>query len=284
MLSSSNKSKKAKPPKVRVNRKKKNVRQRRRRWLGRLMLGLKLTALMAVLLGASALFMMGYAAVIHSDYFRTETIRIEGNRRLAAKEILEKAHIRRGDNLLALNLRLVRERLLDHPWIESVRVSRDIPATIKIEIREHAPLARIEWDRPFLIDTRGRVFKEAGPGDPRDLPLISGIDVDAAGLEQPGPVMRSVVQVLQLSRSKDSGIAFADIERVQVDPELGITLTLKNRRRIKLGADAYEAKFERFKQLRVQLERIEGRRDFKMVDLTIPDRVVVRLDAGDAQA
>lgn len=272
---------KSKTPKVRKNKLKKNLQQRRRRWFGRLLMGLKLTALIGVLLGASALFMMGYAAMTHSDYFRAETIHVVGNQRLSEHEILSQAGIRRGDNLLALNLRLVRQRLLNHPWIASARVWRDIPETLNIDIREQVPLARIDWKRRFLINTSGRIFKEAGPGDPQDLPLISGIDIDdirpASG--RPDPLLRSVVQVLRLSQAPHSAIGFSDIARVQADPELGITLILKNRRRIKLGVADYEPKFERFKQLCAQLERREGHRDFQMVDLTFPDRVVVQLDA-----
>jgi cell division protein FtsQ len=271
----------SKAPKVRQNRLKKNLHERRRRWMAHLVVGLKLAALIGVLLGASALFMMGYAAMTHSDYFRAETIHIEGNQRLSEREILSQAGIRRGDNLLALNLRLVRERLLDHPWIASARVWRDIPETITIEIREQVPLARIDWKRQFLINSSGRIFKEAGPGDPQDLPLISGIDIGdiSPASDRPDPLLRSVVRVLRLSQGPQSAIGFSDIERVRADPELGITLILKNRRRVKLGVADYEAKFERFKQLCVQLERRQGHRDFQTVDLTFPDRVVVQLEA-----
>jgi cell division protein FtsQ len=270
----------SKTPKVRKNRLKKNLHERRRRWLGRLLVGLKLAALIAALLGTSTLFMMGYAAMTRSDYFRTETIHILGNHRLSEREILSQADIRRGDNLLALNLRLVRERLLDHPWIAAARVWRDIPDTITIEIKEQVPLARIDWKHQFLINTDGRIFKEAGPGDPKDLPLVSGIDIDEINpaSDRPDPLMDSVVQVLRLSQRPQSQIQFSEIERVQADPDLGITLTLKDRRRIKLGVDEYEAKFERFNQVCVQLKRREGHRDFQMVDLTCPDRVVVQLE------
>ena len=81
------------------------------------MVGLKLIALIAVLMGFSALFMVGYAAVTRTDYFRTEAIKVSGASRLTESAILTQAKIHKGDNLLAINLGLVRKRLLAHPWV-----------------------------------------------------------------------------------------------------------------------------------------------------------------------
>jgi len=266
-------------PKIRKNRLKKNARQRRERWLGRMLLGLKLIGLIALMLGVSALFVMGYAAVTGSDYFRARTIKISGNARLSTAEVLLKAGVQRGDNILALNLRLVRERLLEHAWIASARVTREIPQTLAIVIKEQEPLARIDLGRHFLLNTQGRVFKEAAADDPQDLPLISGINPDDLDRDMPGPTLHPAMQVLQLGRQPASSIGYADIQRLHVDPESGITVILKDDRRIKLGFGEFEVKYERFQQLRRHLETGKSPGVLKVTDLTNPDRVIVRLEA-----
>lgn len=271
-----------KKPKVRKNRLKKNTRQRRERWLGRIVLALKLSALIALLLGTSALFVMGYAAVTESDYFRARSIEVIGNHRLAEDEILAKAGVRRGDNVLALNLRIVRGRLLDHPWIASARVTRDIPRSLVIEIREHEPLACIAVGRrSFLLSTQGRLFKEAASGDPQDLPVISGIDPWEIDVTLSGPGMRAVMDVLQLGRQPGSAFAYEEMQRLELDPEAGISITLNGNRRVRLGFGEYELKYDRFKQLRRQWETGESPHDFTAADLTNPDRVVVRLESDN---
>jgi cell division protein FtsQ len=268
--------------KTRRNRLKKDVARQRRLWRTRLWAGLKLTALMTALLAASALFMVVYAAVTSADYFRTQTIEVIGNQRLSAQTILEQSGIRRGDNLLALNLRLVRERLLDHAWIEAARVTRDIPETITIRVQEHVPLARIDLGRQFLINGRGRIFKEVESGDPGDLPRVSGIvyaDISLGG-EDLGPAMRAVVQVLRISQAQQGGLSYGDIARLHLDREMGVTLTLKHPERIvRMGFGDYEAKFERFKGLTAHLARNAEWRDFIAVDMNNPERVVVQLGA-----
>ena len=72
---------------ARKNRYKKSVKQRQHRWVGHLATGLKLLSLIAVLLAASALFMVGYAAVTQSDYFRAQAIAVEGFSRLSRDTI-----------------------------------------------------------------------------------------------------------------------------------------------------------------------------------------------------
>ncbi len=268
------------PNKTRRNRYKKDTAKQLRQWWGHVLTGFKLICVVAVVLGTSALFMMGYAAVTSSDYFRTQTIQIYGHHRLCEQVILDQAGIRAGENLLALNLRLVRERLMDHPWIETARVTRDIPETIAIRVHEHVPLARVDLGRQFLINNKGRVFKEVTDGDPDDLPLVSGIvyaDL-SLGTDELGPALSAVMQVLRLCQEQKGALSYSGIERLHLDGELGITLTLKQHSRsVKLGFGGYEVKFERYNALTRHLASNEHWRDFAAVDLNNPDRVVVQL-------
>jgi len=271
---------KPKPKKIRRNRFKKGTPRHPRRWLGRLLVGLKLTLLMVVLLTFSALFMVGYAAVTQAEYFSTRTIKVTGQQRLTKAQILDQADIRPGDNLLALNLRMVRERLMAHPWVATAAVSREIPGTLEIRIKEHQPLARIDLGRRFLINVRGRIFKEVGPDDPEQLPLVSGIAYGDISLGDDAltPAVAAVVEVLKMSQAPGSAIPYSAIAGLHMDKEMGISLTLKeNDRLIKLGFDHYEAKYQRYRQLCRHLMRNSAWHDFKGVDLNNPDRVVVRL-------
>lgn len=268
-----------KKKKMRRNRFKKATARQPRRWLGRILLGFKLTVLMVVLLCFSALFMVGYAAVTQSEYFSTRTIQVSGQQRLTKAQLLAQADIQPGDNLLALNLRMVRERLLAHPWVDTASVSRKIPGTLEIRIKEHHALARIDLGRKFLINDKGRIFKELTPEDP-ELPLVSGIAYGDISLGDDAltPAVAAVVEVLEMSRKAGSAIPYNAVAGLYMDKEMGIALTLKEKERvIKLGFDHYEAKYMRFRQLRRHLDKNSTWRDFKSIDLNNPDRVVVRL-------
>ncbi len=268
---------------IRKNRYKKDRRKARKKIVGRLMVGLKLIALIAALMGFSALFMAGYAAVTHSDYFRTEMIKVSGLSRLTEPEVLAQAGIHKGDNLLAVNLGLVRKRLLAHPWVATARVSREIPATIRIEITEHQALAVLDLGRKFLINTFGRVFKEYGSHDPRNLPLVNGIAYTdmSLGEDDLSAAMTAVVQVLQISREPASVIAYDQIKKVHVDRQMGVTLTVwRDQRHIKLGFAPYESKYQRIKQLLPHLKQSADWKGFDTIDANNPDRIVVQLGSS----
>jgi cell division protein FtsQ len=248
-----------------------------------LAVGFKLFAVVVLLMGFSALFMVVYAAVTRTDYFSADAIKVAGLSRLTADDVLAQAGIRKGDNLLAINLSLVRKRLLAHPWIAAAYVAREIPGTIRIEVSEHHALAVLDLGRKFLINTHGRIFKEYNPDDPQDLPLVTGMaywDI-SLGDDALSPVMEAVVEVLQLSRTRNSAIAYAQIHTAHVDPVLGVSLRAwANQRLVKLGFANYEDKFHRIGKLLPYLEHSPQWRGFETIDANNPDRIVVRIDTS----
>ncbi len=265
---------------MRKNRFKSNRRRQPGNWKRRLFACLALTALMLGLLGMSVLCVASYAAVIQAKYFQTQSVKVSGQQRLTEAQVLRQADIHLGDNLLALNLRVVRERLLDNPWIMTAQVAREIPDTLVIRIEEHVPLARVDLGRKFFIDTEGRIFKEAAAGDPDDLPEVQGLGFGdiRLGAEAPAPALVAVVEALRICQNAEGLAACGDIEQVQLDKELGVSLILRpDHQRIKLGFDGYPLKFERLAQLRDLMANNESWRNFQTLDLNNPDRVVVQL-------
>ena len=266
--------------KTRKNRFKKNKQQSRRRFIGHLMLSFKLGGLMALLLVVSAIFVMGYAAVTHSDYFRTQSVEISGLSRLTREAIMVQAGLRPGDNLLAVNLHLVRKRLLSHPWIAQARVERVIPGTLNIAVQENEALAVVDLGRKFLINTHGRLFKEYEDEEALNLPLVTGIayaDI-SLGDDALSPALNTVLKVLQASRAPGSALAYSDIARVRFDAQMGILLTeRRTRRTVKLGFDHFKEKYSRLNQLWPYLKNNQAWSGFKTIDLNNPDRVVVQL-------
>lgn len=269
-----------KKAKARKNRYKKSRGQLRHRWLQRAYTSAKLFTLTVLLLVTSAAFMVGYAAVTRSDYFRTRNIEVTGNGRLSRAEVLSQAEIEPGDNSLALNLRLVRKRLLAHPWIVAARVGREIPATIVIQIEEHIAVARIDMGRTFLMNSHGRIFKELDSTDAIEVPLVTGVgyaDI-SLGKDALSPALAAVMKVLKINRTKAGTLPYGAIERLHLDKEIGITLTLKsNQRLIKLGFNQFEKKYRRLQQLLPRLKRNDKWREFHAIDVNNPDRIVVQL-------
>jgi cell division protein FtsQ len=247
----------------------------------RLMLGgVKLSGLLTLLLLVSAIFVSGYATATHSAYFRTESIQVSGNQRIGRDEILSQAGIKEGENLLAINLHVARERLMAHSWISSARISRDIPESITIQVKEHAPIAVLDMGRKFLLNAQGRIFKEFDESDPSHLPLVTGISyMDISLGDDPlSTSMQAALELLEICRSNNGALPYDEIAELHMDKEIGATLVTQNdQRRIKFGFGEFTTKNQRLKQILPVLENNSQWCEFQILDAINPDRVVVQL-------
>jgi len=93
------------------------------------------------------------------------------------KKLQREIESRLKSDFLRLNLEGIRQALLADPWYQSVSVERIWPATLKIRVVEHQPIAR--WNDDGFINRTGDVVKVAGAAQLRDLPALKGKDIDA---------------------------------------------------------------------------------------------------------
>jgi cell division protein FtsQ len=250
------------------------------RWLKRL-------GLIGYVTGVSLLLVLVHDAATQSAYFNAVAIEVSGNQRLSDQQVLEQAHLESGQNILAVNLRETRARLLAHPWIAEAQVRRKIPDRIEIRIEEHRAAALVDVGRRYLIDNRGVVFKAASSKEAMSLPEISGLRYSDLRLASAGmgadtqrtTLLQAVMTVLKLGQHPHSAVSIREIRRIEVDPQLGLTVVAFDAPKpIKLGFDNYAAKFMKLKQVMVLLNqnKIKGIQDFKTVDLVDPERIVMR--------
>ncbi len=232
-----------------------------------------------LLLGAMSLVLIfGYDVLTQCDYFKSRRIVVEGTHRLKRAEVLRQAGVQKGVNILAVNLPLVRKRLLAHPWVAEAQARRELPDTLVLRIREQQPLAVVDLGRPFLINRDGQIFKALGKKDPHDLPRITGLgfgDFSVEGLPTTRP-FQAVMTVLRLGSAPGSVLPNTDIRRIAVDRDCGLTLLVNDgRREIRLGFKNYRRKYRRLATILGFLEKNAAVSDFSWVDIQNINRVVV---------
>jgi cell division protein FtsQ len=251
----------------------------------------------------SLFFIFCHDVVTQCRYFALREIRVSGIDRISEDRILRQASLGPGINVLAVNLSVVRKRLLAHPWVSEAAVQRVIPSGLQISIQEHRPLAIIDLGRRFLIDENGEIFKELEPGDPMDLPVISGLmysdlefgsahrrpalrssEAFAATAFEESPAhsssYRAAVSVLQLTRRHPAVLPSGRIRSVQVDREIGVTIhTFDRTQTIRMGFNDYARKLDVLQSILAFTRDSDAWRlgEPKSIDLKNPDRVVVNL-------
>ncbi|WP_314010977.1 FtsQ-type POTRA domain-containing protein [Pseudostreptobacillus hongkongensis] len=78
---------------------------------------------------------------IESDFFIVKNIQIEGNYNLVKDDIVKKLDNIKGDSLFYINASRLEGIIEDDIRVESAKISRKFPDTIKIKIEERKPIA-----------------------------------------------------------------------------------------------------------------------------------------------
>lgn len=208
------------------------------------------------------------------------TITVEGEQRLSEAEVLGAAGIALGDNVFAHSESDVHEALLGHPWIADAHVERRLPGTLRITIRERVAAAILELEEPYLVSDEGAVFKTLEPGDPVDLPVITGIDRSRFFGERAfrTQVLTSIVGLFAEWRALGMDPR-ESIGEVHVEADDALTLFVgDDGTEVRLGRGPYRGKIERFRRVLDELGARHTRPLYVYLDnLRRPDRVTVRV-------
>jgi len=220
---------------------------------------LKFILLMLILALSSLGLILAHDFITQNTYFNIRSVTISGAERLSHSDILSHAGIKTGDNILSLNLKTARERLVAHPWIRDAALERQIPSLLSIRILEQRAIARASLSNDFqvLLDMDGQPFKPYEPEDEpltADLPMVQGLELESISSIVPAPTYgfkgklhRGVLALLGI----DDTLNFHEI---RADRDLGIEVTtdiFKTYRSmagesviLKLGFDRFRAKLD----------------------------------------
>ena len=173
-----------------------------------------------------------------------------------------------GDNLIALDLAVVKRNLEFEPLINSVSIERVLPRTLKIRVTERHPVVQINVLRPdnlvftvYQLDAAGMVMQ---PVDPRarvvpfsqlkdgPLPVINlnGVNVSQlqAGHFATQPQLLAAVQLVSaFNRSPMAGLC--GLRRIDVSaPGVVVVKTAANGE-ITFGAQNFEQQLRRWREI-----------------------------------
>lgn len=139
-----------------------------------------------------------------SPRLQLREVRVTGSRRFTPQQVTRLGRISLGQNVFRVNLGQVSGRLEAMPVIREAIVTRELPATLNIEIRERAPAIRVEAGGESVhADAEGVVFERAAtaPGRFPRLELEPG-QLPALGRRLPADLVRTVKECARLAREE----------------------------------------------------------------------------------
>jgi cell division protein FtsQ len=217
--------------------------------------------------------------VIASPRFSLREITVTTGGRVGRDEILALAGVAEGDRLLQVDPDQVALRVARHPWVARVRVRRQLPATLTIEVDERQAAAVAALGALYLVDGRGHPFKRATMDEAEGLPVLSGI-ARTQYATRPELVEAAFREGLALVDQYRASPERPALSEVNIDPRFGLTLFLQRGGvEVRLGQGELSKKLARLDQI-FEAVRVDGSAaSLRVVHLDGPEgaRVPVRL-------
>ncbi len=136
-------------------------------WLGFSFLAVSCMALLAFAFYSLTSFF------INHETFITKNVNIEGNSRFSEDEILYISGIELGTSAFDVNLNSAQSRLMQNPWIEEAKITRNLPNSFDIVINEREPRFFLLYENSiYYVDTEGNIISPVTQEDFKSFPLL----------------------------------------------------------------------------------------------------------------
>jgi cell division protein FtsQ len=218
--------------------------------------------------------------VLGSPRFAITNVEVSGSHRRAPAAVVAESGLTTGMNVFAVDLDAARAKILADPWIAEASLARKLPGTISVSVKEREAAALVALGPTFLASADGSPFKQAEPGDPVDLPVITGIRPESL-TDDPEGAMHTIRRAIDLAaEAESSGLgAHLPLEEVHVAEDGTFALVVgRGAMELVLGAPPFRRKLQQAARVVAELDRRGAKASAIMLDNDQrPDRVVVRM-------
>lgn len=206
--------------------------------------------------------------LVHAG-FAVERVTIEGQKHTSNKQIARALGFDSGTSTIAFNAAAAKERLEALPLIRRAQVMRLLPSQLHVVIEERAPYA--VWQHKaalHLVDQDGAVLKTLAERTYAELPLIVGEGAARNARE----LLDELAHWPQIKKRVQAAVRVAD-RRWNLKLKSGLEIRLPE------GDPAHALK--KVAELDTRHKILSG--DAVSVDLRLPDRVTIRIEAEAAK-
>lgn len=248
----------------------------------------KIAIVVAAIVGSCLGGQWAVQHVVDSPQFRVRQINIVSGAHVRRDEVLALAGVNEDDRLLLIDTDAVAARVAGHAWVAGVRVNRQLPSGLRIEVTERQAAAVVALSGLYLIDETGHPFKRATMEEAEGLPVLTGIEREQyANLR--GASEAAYREALALLDEYYRRTERPMLSEIAIDPRFGFTLyCLEGGAEIRIGRGDFGKKLARLDQIleAVSAGNMGGLAAIRVVNLDAPGpgRVPVLLRTREAEA
>jgi cell division protein FtsQ len=216
-----------------------------------------------------------------SPRFMVTSVEVEGTVHTTASDLAKIGGLQIGVNVFTIDVEAARARILSDPWIEKATIQRRLPGTIRVEVGERDAFAMLALgQKMYLVTRQGEIFKRALPGDPSDLPTVTGLMPDLVARDRPGAVgliKRALDLVGEYERTPPAKTL--PVQEVHMHDDGALSLVVgKDPIILRMGRGPYRQTVEQAAKVLAEVPRRGVQASVVFLDNEAhPERVVVRM-------
>lgn len=222
----------------------------------------------------------GHRWLVTTARFRAREVIVSGLGRTTRDEVLRAANLTPERNVLSIDCDAAARALEGLPWVSRARVTRRLPGHVDVTVEERGAVALVAAGAMYLVGPDGALFKRAMPGDPADLPVVTGIGRDEFE-EDPDGAREGVRDALALLSDVEASAVGAPlrVDEVHREPTGDLSIVVDGTH-VWLGRGPYRAKLTRLRVVMRELARRALRgSEIHLESDRHPERVTVRTAA-----
>jgi cell division protein FtsQ len=212
-----------------------------------------------------------------SNFFSVKEVHVVGLTSVTEDEVIRLLGPVKGENLFLTDKEALSQKIMLHPLVNQVKVKKELPASLIIEISERVPAALVyNKDGVVEVDSQGIILRFYETWPKKDNPVITGIDVsDSIG---PGQKMESsnLQKGLLLLGQAPEGLSSL-IGEVHIASDGQVFVYLTTGTQVKIGhGEEYTGKLKLLQELLDSSEYKAVEKLIKYIDLTAGKPVLGR--------
>lgn len=246
------KPKKKKKKTKKITKKQEIARKKRKAFL-RLV---KWTTLILLLIGGGIGFLL-------SSFFNIKEIEIIGNNKLTKDEVISLSQIEIEENTFKLSKNKVEKNIKQNAYVESVKIKRNLPSTILIEIEERIPTYMITFANAYAYINNQGYFVEISK-EKLELPIITGYATKEEDIQLGERLCTEDLQklddILQIMKAAESNEIANIVTKINISDKQDYVLELKSEKKtVHIGDTSnLSTKMLYIKSIIEQNKKIEG--------------------------
>lgn len=209
------------------------------------------------------LITFAFSSLTHlKNHFPIKFVRVVGAQHLDSRAVQQALTPLVNKNFFSIDVELIKDRLIQSPWVANAIVQRVWPDKVFITVVEKKPVAR--WNYGSLLSQNGEIFSPPAQSYPSHIPLFVGPEGEHLQMLQHYQKLNRLLTSLHLK-----------IAKLEMIPQVAWGVTFDNGMKLNVG---YKDVLTRMSHFVKVYHKIIGNRvaDVEYVDLRYHNGLAVR--------